>query len=154
MVKIIQISKGKQKQEITRDILHQLPEWFSIESAIRDYISKVKSQLFFAAKDKSQVIGFISLNENNQFTAEIEVMGILKDYQSKGIGGSLLLTAEKALKKKKIKYLLVKTLAEKKKDKYYDKTRKFYLKTGFIQILESEKIWGKKNPCVVMIKNL
>lgn len=149
----IKISDNCQKQKIANEILYQLPEWFSIERAIKDYVSKVRKQLFFAVEDNNKIVGFISVKENNKFVAEIEVMGVLKEYQSKGIGKSLIFAAEKTLKKRKIKFLLVKTLAESKKDKYYEKTRKFYLKTGFIPIFESDKIWDK-NPCVIMIKNL
>ena len=154
MIQTIEIKNPKQKQEIANKILRQLPEWFSIESAIKDYVSKVRKQLFFAVKDNNQVIGFISVKENNSFVAEIEVMGVIKDYQLKGVGQSLILAAEKILKKRKIKFLLVKTLSENKRDKYYEKTRKFYLKNGFIPIFESNKIWDKQNPCVIMIKNL
>lgn len=151
---ISEIKNQKLKSKITKEILTALPEWFSIEKAISSYCYMVKSQLFFVAKEKTMIVGFISIKENNKYTAEIEVMGVLKEYQSKGIGRNLLEIAVKHLKRRKIKYLIVKTLAKSKKDKFYDKTRRFYIKQGFDPIIESDKIWNKNNPCVIMIKRI
>ena len=152
MIKIIQITQQKLKKKITNDILRSLPKWFSIEKAIVDYSNSVKDQIFFVVYDKEKPIGFISTKLNNQFTAEINVMGILEEYQSKGLGKKLLKAIELYLKKQKIKFLMVKTLSSKKKDKFYEKTRQFYLAAGFYPLIETEKEWGKENPCLILVK--
>jgi len=36
--------------------------------------------------DESNPLGFISIKENNPYTAEIYVMGVLPDYHNQGIG--------------------------------------------------------------------
>ena len=125
MIKIIEIKQSKIKQNIANNILRSLPKWFSFEKAIIDYIEAVKSQLFFAAYNKEEPIGFISIQLNNKLEAEIYVMGILEDYQSKCIGKRLLKTSEINLKKKKIKFILVKTLSSLKKDRFYEKQENF-----------------------------
>ncbi len=43
---------------------------------------------------------------NNEYTAEIYVMGILMEYQNKGIGKALLKIAEEDLKKDSYKFLI------------------------------------------------
>lgn len=152
LIKIIQIKQPRLKKEITNDILRSLHKWFSIEKAIVDYSNSVKDQIFFAVYDKEKPCGFISTKLNNQFTAEITVMGVLEEYQSNGLGKKLLKATELYLKKQKIKFLMVKTLSSKKKDKFYEKTRKFYLASGFYPLIETDKVWGKENPCLILVK--
>ena len=152
MIKIIEIKRLKQKQTIANNILRNLPKWFSIEKAIIDYVVSVKNQEFFATFDKNKPIGFISIKLNDKSTAEICVMGILEEYQSMGIGKKLLTISEAHLKKKKIKFILVKTLSSLKKDKFYEKTRKFYIHNGFNPLEETTKVWGKENPCLILAK--
>jgi GNAT superfamily N-acetyltransferase len=79
-------------------------------------------------------------------------MGVTEDYQSKGIGKKLLKTAEINLKKKGIIFILVKTLSNKKRNKFYANTRKFYTHNNFYPIHETTKIWGQENPCLILAK--
>jgi len=152
LIKIIEIKQAKIKQDIANNILRSLPKWFSFEKAIIDYIEAVKSQLFFTAYNKNKPVGFISIQLINKLDAEIHVMGILEDYQSKGIGKQLLKTSEINLKKKKIKFIFVKTLSSKKRNKFYANTRKFYIHNGFYPLEETTKVWGKENPCLILAK--
>lgn len=152
-MKIIKIEDSNEKSQICEKILRSLPQWFGIESAILDYIRDVEKMETWAAIE-SETIGFISLNKHNSFTAEIHVMGILKEYHRKNIGTQLIRAAEESLLSQGFKFLTVKTLSEKRPDKNYDKTRNFYLKYGFTAIEEFKTLWGEHNPCLMMIKKL
>jgi len=48
----------------------------------------------------------------------------------------------------------VKTLGTSVECDFYKSTRLFYESNGFIPLEESFDIWGKKNPCLIMIKSL
>lgn len=74
------------KSEICEKILRSLPLWFGIESAILEYIEDVKKMPMLVARVNSEVIGFLSLNLHNKYTAEIHVMGVLPQFHRKKIG--------------------------------------------------------------------
>ncbi|SHD77974.1 GNAT family N-acetyltransferase [Schnuerera ultunensis] len=151
---IKEISDPKSKSNITNSILRKLPDWFGIEEAIIEYVDKVKDTIFYAAFDNDKPIGFLSLKFNNEYTCEIYVMGIKKEYHNKGIGRELVERAISYLIKKNYKFLMVKTLGESHLDKNYKKTREFYNKLGFYPIEEIKGIWGEHNPCLIMVKSL
>lgn len=142
------------KSEICEKILRSLPAWFGIESAIIDYVKDVQEMPMIVAKDESEVIGFLSLNLHNQYTAEIHVMGLLPEYHGRKIGKLLVESAEGFLAEKNYKFLSVKTLSESRPNKEYDLTRRFYLGAGFIPVEEFKTLWGEHNPCLFLIKIL
>ncbi len=135
-------------------ILRALPGWFGIESAIIDYVKDVQAMPMLVAYNKSEVVGFLSLNLHNEFTAEIHVMGILPSHHRLGIGRHLVKHAEDYLKYKNFAYLTVKTLSESRPNKEYDQTRKFYYNVGFLPVEEFKTLWGEDNPCLLMIRSL
>lgn len=152
-MKIAKLENPFEKSRVCEKILRSLPEWFGIESAILDYIKDVQTMETWVAIEK-EVIGFISLNKHNQYTAEIHVMGILQEFHGKNIGSTLLQKAEESLAEQGFKFLTVKTLSESRPDKNYDKTRRFYLKSGFTPIEEFKTLWGEHNPCLMLVKNI
>ena len=113
---------------------------------------KAVNYLFFAAIDESKPLGFISIKENNQYTAEIYVMGVLPDYHKQGIGRSLFNGDLGWSKEHGYEFLQVKTLDASHPDIYYAGTRKFYLSMGFKPLECLPKLWGKENPCLIMIQ--
>lgn len=153
-IKISMVLDNAEKSRITEHILRQLPEWFGIEESLIEYVNGAKATDFYAAYDSDKLIGFISIKTNNIYTSEIYVIGILKEYHGNGIGRSLLKTAENKLTQDKVKFLMVKTLGESHPDKNYKETRKFYKKVGFYPLEEIKEIWGKENPCLIMVKDL
>jgi len=102
----------------------------------------------------SEPVGFISLKKHNLKTAEIHVMGLSPSYHGKGIGRDLVRSAEESLVAQGFKFLTVKTLSENSHDANYDKTRMFYMKSGFTPIEEFNSLWDEHNPCLMLIKNL
>lgn len=154
MYSVVQISDDQLKSAIADKILRQLPDWFGIEESTVNYINNVRKTVFLAAYDSNKLIGFISIKFNNKYTAEIYVIGVLKEYHNKGAGKELLYEAEKLIKESECKFLMVKTLGESHPDVHYKNTRKFYAGTGFYPLEEIKEIWGEQNPCLLMVKNL
>ncbi|UCH88943.1 MAG: GNAT family N-acetyltransferase [Thermoplasmata archaeon] len=152
MYNIKEITDEEMKSRITDEILHSLQKWFGIEKSIEKYIQGVRDRIFFAVFDNDITIGFLCLKENNQFTAEIYLIGILEEYQRRGIGHKLLLKAENYLREHDYRLLMVKTLSETDKDENYQGTREFYRNQGFYPLEERVDIWGEDNPCLIMVK--
>ena len=81
-------------------------------------------------------------------------MGIYPDRHRLGIGTLLIQETESILRQGNIEYWQVKTVAPSRVDRFYDGTRAFYLKMGFRPLEEFTQIWGKDNPCLIMVKAL
>ncbi len=145
----------KARSQVCEKILRALPKWFGIESAILDYVKDVQSmETWIVTDDQDTAIGFLSINKHNEFTVEIHVMGILSEYHGRNIGSSLIQNAEKKLASENFKYLTVKTLSESRPNAEYDRTRRFYLRYGFLPVEEFKTLWGEANPCLLLIKNI
>ncbi|MFW6287579.1 MAG: GNAT family N-acetyltransferase [bacterium] len=154
MIVIKEITNDLHKSEITERILRKLPEWFGNEEALKNYIYTVKGKKFYAAYDDDLVVGFICLKINNQYTADIYLTGVLKDYHRKGIGRKLLIQSEEYLVDSGYKLFMVKTLGGSSDYEYYKKTRIFYKSMGFYPLEEFKEIWDEENPCLIMVKSL
>ena len=144
MIHPIKVERVMNKDELVLDVLHDLPEWFGIESAIQDYALKANSLPFFHIEDK----GFLIINETSPYVAEIYCMGVKKEYQHQGIGKRLFEMAY-AYCVGKYDFLQVKTV---KMGMYpeYDQTNQFYKRLGFKEF-EVLDIWDEANPCQVYI---
>lgn len=119
---IKEIHDKQEKREISERILKSLPNWFGIPESTQEYINKSSNLPFFAAMDEIKPLGFISIKENNQYTVEIYVMGVLPDYHKQGIGRDLFNRALSFTKDHGYEFLQVKTLDESHPDIYYADT--------------------------------
>lgn len=151
---IKEIKDPQVKQVITEDVLRDLPEWFGIEAATKEYIQGVKDKVFFAAYDKDNPIGFYCVREENQQVLDLYVLGIKRSHHRLGIGKALQRHVEAYAINKGYQYLMVLTLAKKAYDEAYLKTRKFYLDMGFIDFYQNDDIFSKEDPCQIMMKKL
>ena len=151
---IVKVESGPQKSEICNKILRALPKWFGIESSIIKYVEDVQSMETWAAQIDEQIVGFISLNKHNNFTAEVHVIGLLENYHRQQIGKKLIEKAEESLHHQGIKFLQVKTLSPSHPDENYARTRQFYFNVGFIPVEEFKTLWGEHNPCLLLIKEI
>lgn len=148
------VSQPKEKSEICELVLRSLPEWFGVEESIKEYINGVKASTFFSAYIGEIPIGFMSLKEHNEFTSEIYLTGILEEFHRRGIGKRLIEVVEDMLIKQNKIFLTVKTLSSSHPDEGYRKTREFYRSVGFYPLEEFPELWGKENPCLLMVKKL
>ena len=153
-MEIIESLNSNEKSNICDSILRALPNWFGNESAIADYAEKVKTMPFYVAYHGSTAIGFVAIKTHNPCTAEIYVMGILKDFHRQGIGNRLIERCEMYCEDNNMDYLTVKTLDESGQSKSYDKTRLFYLAMGFKPLEVFPLFWDKDNPCLFLVKNI
>ena len=154
MIEITQICDSFTKGKICRNILSDLPLWFGIPESTDEYCRNVELYDFYSVIYEKETIGFISVKMNNEYVAELYVLGILKNYHRKGFGKVTLNYIFEKLKDKKIRYVEVKTLDETKESDEYMKTRRFYQKLGFIPIDVLNNEWGINNPCLIMLKEL
>ena len=154
MLEIRFVEDNEEKRRITKAVLNDLPEWFGIEEATRDYIDKVALYPFVAAYIEDKAVGFYSIREENTNVLDMYVLGILKKYHHQGLGTKLQTYVNEYAKNKNYKYLMVLTLAEKANDKAYLQTRKFYLAQGFMDFYQNDEIFDKFNPCQIMLKRL
>ena len=80
------IEDNWQKEQIARDVLSELPEWFGLPESTEEYINCSKEMPFWADIEDKQPRGFITLKETSPYTVELYVMGVLKEYHRNKIG--------------------------------------------------------------------
>ncbi len=153
-MEIKEIEDKKRKSEIATRILEALPEWFGIPEATQMYINESCNQPFFAAMEEAEPVGFISMKVNNQYTAEVFVMGILREYHKRGIGRALFDKVYTWAKNNGYEYLQVKTLDASHPDVHYTGTRNYYLSMGFRPLECIPELWGEENPCLIMVQHI
>ena len=152
--KIMEINDNSIKSEYTNTILRKLPEWFGNEQSLQEYVNTVNKYPFWAAFDNDICIGIFSGKIHYNRTGDIYVCGIDPNYHGKGIGTLLYKIFEKYCIENNCEYVIVKTLSELAQYEYYIKTKKFYVKMGFKELITLTEMWDENNPCLIMIKNL
>ncbi|MBQ3841571.1 MAG: GNAT family N-acetyltransferase [Ruminiclostridium sp.] len=150
---IEQIFDKKQKMIISRQILESLKEWFEVDESREKYISESAGQVFIAAKENDKYTGFLCLKVTGKDTVEIAVMGVLKEYQRKGVGRQLFEKAKAVSTYSGYSFMQVKTV---QMGKYadYDKTNLFYISCGFKEFEVFPLLWDENNPCQVYVMSL
>ena len=151
---VVEIKDNDKKAEFTNSILRMLPEWFGNEKSLQDYVDSVHEFPFWAIFDKDKCIGFISIKIHYNRTGDIYVCGVDPNYHGKGAGTLLYKESENYCIKNKCKYIIVKTLSEIAQYEPYLKTKEFYKKMGFSELLTLTEMWDSENPCLIMIKNI
>lgn len=150
MVKFI--TDKKEKEQIATFILNQLPEWFGLPESTKEYILNSKEMPFWAYIEE-EPIGFIVLKETSKYTAEIYVMGVLKEKHQQGIGTALFQAFWEYAKEKGYEYLQVKTV-QKGHYEEYDITNCFYEKMGFRELECLPTLWDEWNPCQIYVRTV
>ena len=152
-MRIKEITGSTKKELIARSILEDLTDWFGIPESREAYIQECGCQQLFAAYDEDFPIGFICLKETGKDTAELSVLGVLKEYHRKGVGRELFFKAKEAATRKGYSFLQVKTV---KMGVYkdYDDTNRFYLALGFKEFEVIPSLWDKNNPCQIYVMSL
>ena len=148
-----EVTESTEKERITRLVLEALPDWFAVPESREAYIRESGGKLFYAAYDEERPVGFICLKETGKDTAELSVLGVLKEYHRQGIGRELFRKAKEAAAGKGYSFLQVKTV---KMGIYedYDRTNRFYLALGFKEFEVFPLLWDEANPCQVYVMSL
>ena len=152
-MEVREITAAEEKQRIARLILESLPDWFGIPEAREEYIEKSAKQPFFAAFDGENAVGFLYLAETGRDTAELYVMGVLKEYHRRGVGKMLFAAAKQRAKELGYSFLQVKTVQLGKYPEY-DATNRFYLALGFGEFEVFPTLWDEWNPCQIYVMSL
>ena len=151
---IVEICDNNKKAEYTNNILRKLPEWFGIEESIQEYVNTVHKYPYWAAFENNICIGFFSGTIHYNRTGDIYVCGIDPKYHRRGIGTLLYKKLEEYFIKNDCEYVMVKTISDTDTDANYAKTRAFYKKIGFKELVTLTEMWDENNPCLIMIKNV
>ena len=153
--KIVELIDPKEKQSATRLILEALPEWFGIPEAREEYIADSAKQLCFAAYEGSldSPVGILCLKQTGDATAELAVMGVLKEYHRRGVGRALFEAARARAVELGFQFLQVKTV---QMGCYasYDATNRFYQSLGFREFEVFPTLWDPHNPCQIYVMAL
>ena len=147
------ISDPDEKQRVARAVLEALPDWFAVESSRERYIRASRGMTLIAALEGSRPIGFLCLKETGRDTAEISVMGVLREHHRKGVGRRLVERAKEAAAGQGYSFLQVKTVRMGVYDEY-DDTNRFYRSLGFREFEVFPLLWDEKNPCQVYVMAL
>ena len=150
---IREIVDKKEKEQISEEILNNLPEWFGMPESTQEYINDSQDKPFLACFIGNEAVGFVVLNATSKDCADIFVMGIKKKYHRQGIGRKLNEAYEKMAKKLGYTYSQVKTVEMGHYDEY-DITNKFYMSMGYKELECFPTLWDEWNPCQVYVKYL
>jgi GNAT superfamily N-acetyltransferase len=134
-------------------VMRSLPKWFGIEQAIVDYATSTEAMETYVAEAAGEVVGFVTLYQRGPVSAEIHVMAVREEFHGRGVGRALIEQVERVLASRSMEYLQVKTLGPSRPNAEYERTRGFYQHMGF-RPLEETDLWGKDNPCLIMVKHL
>ena len=150
---IEQIFDKDAKRTIARKVLEALREWFEVDESREQYIRESADQIFIAAKENDEYVGFLCLKETGNATVELAVMGVLKDYHRSGIGRQLFENAKAIAVEKGYSFMQVKTVQMGKYEDY-DKTNMFYISCGFKEFEVFPTLWDEDNPCQIYVMSL
>lgn len=145
-----EITDSQEKTDLAREILEALPDWFGIPEAREEYIQNSAQELFFAAVEGENPVGFLTLKRTGEATAELAVMGVRKEYHRRGIGRTLFEAAKIRAKELGYAFLQVKTVQMGRWPEY-DATNRFYLALGFREFEVFPKLWDEWNPCQIYV---
>jgi GNAT superfamily N-acetyltransferase len=149
---VVEIHEGK--GALCERMLRGLPEWFGIESSIRDYAAAAETMPMFAIRSGDGVAGFLSLHRQTPATAEIHVMAVDRRLHRRGVGRALVEAAAESARRDGCRLISVKTLSPSRASDEYEKTRRFYEAMGFLPVEELKTLWGEANPCLLMVRPL
>lgn len=147
------VQSPEEKIAISSKILYSLPEWFGLPESTAEYIETCRSLPFWAEYRDGSPIGFLAMQETSPYTAELYVMGVLKEYHRQGVGRALFAAFQEYAKSEGYEYLQVKTIDAGRYPEY-DRTRLFYESLGFRKLETFPTLWDEWNPCLVLIQSV
>lgn len=147
------IDSPEEKAAIATEILQNLPEWFGLPESTAEYIRTCRTLPLWAEYRDGKPVGFLAMQETSPYTAELYVMGILKEYHRQGIGRRLFEAFRDYAHSRGYEYLQVKTVDAGRYPEY-DRTRLFYESLGFRKLETFPTLWDEWNPCLILIRTV
>ena len=151
MTGVVSIEDPAERSRVAEAVLRDLPDWFGIEEATREYVERAAGLTTFVAPPDS---GFLCVKEHSPAAAEVYVMGVRRAHHRQGIGRALVAAAESWCRALGIRYLHVKTLGPSRPDDGYAATRAFYEALGFVALEELHGLWSHDNPTLILVKDV
>lgn len=148
-----EIIDKKEKENIAREVLNDLPEWFGLPESTENYIQESQEKPFLASFYNDELVGFVVLGASSHDCAEIFVMGVKKKFHHHGAGRELNQAYENLAKSLGYTYTQVKTVQSGHYDDY-DITNKFYKALGYKELEVFPELWDENNPCQIYVKYL
>ena len=148
-----EIIDKKEKENIAREVLNDLPEWFGLPDSTENYIKDSQEKPFLASFYNDELVGFVVLGTSSPDCAEIFVMGVKKKFHHHGAGRELNQAYEDLAKSLGYTYTQVKTVQSGHYDEY-DITNKFYKAVGYKELEVFPDLWDENNPCQIYVKYL
>ncbi len=152
MITVRKVMYENEKEQITLNIMGNLPEWFNPPEDIAAKALLHRNMPFYAAYNGNRCIGFSALKIHNKYTAEIYDLGVLKEYHRLGAGHLLIEACREYCLANKKNFMTVKTLDASAQYEPYERTRAFYKKEGFIPLEVFKNYWNEENPCLFLVK--
>ena len=148
-----EIIDKKEKENIAREVLNDLSEWFGLPESTENYIKESQEKQFLASFYKDELVGFVVLDASSPDCAEIFVMGVKKKFHHHGAGRELNQAYEDLAKSLGYTYTQVKTVQSGHYNDY-DITNKFYKAVGYKELEVFPDLWDENNPCQIYVKYL
>lgn len=143
-----------EKSACVRSVLARLPEWFGDAAAVAGYARQAAGLACWAAEMDGEYAGILAAETHYGHTGEVVVCGVLPELHGKGLGRALYLAAEQYFRVEGCRYAVVKTLSDAADYAPYARTRRFYQRIGFEELLTLTEMWDEDNPCLIMVKVL
>ena len=151
---IREVTDRKEKSCIARLVLEDLTDWFGITESRERYISDSEQQTMFASfGEDGNAEGFVCLKPTGKDTAEIAVIGVLRNKRGQGIGKALFAAARQSVAESSYSFLQVKTV-QMGRYREYDETNLFYLSLGFKEFEVIPDLWDENNPCQIYVMSI
>ncbi len=136
-------------------ILAGLPDWFGLANANAAYIEGLTVLPSAVALDEDgAVVGFVSIRDHGEGSAEIDVMAVDRRLHRRGVGRALQHWAVEWCRAQGFPWLHVKTRGPSTPDPGYEKTRAFWLGVGFAPLFESLTHWGPDDAALVLVMRI
>jgi len=136
------------------EILSELPEWFGLPESNRAYIDGLSHLPAAVAEHEGRIVGFLSLRLHSERSAEIEATAVTRALHRSGIGRELVSWALERCRSDGVVWLHVKTRGPSTPDPGYEKTRRFYMATGFDPLFESTTMWGPEDAALILVRKI
>jgi ribosomal protein S18 acetylase RimI-like enzyme len=151
----LRIESEGSRPEVVDSLLRELPEWFGIDEAIEEYVTRSAQLPTYTAILDGEPVGVLVLEHHSDRVAELYVLATARRLHRRGIGRALLEAAERDLARAGTTYVQVKTLGASHDSPEYAATRRFYEALGYQGLEEypADTLWPG-NPCLVMVKHL